>query len=426
MLDVIFSVPYLFRVILSLVGIIIFQKLTKSLEVAFALGTILLALWTGHSSSSMIKVASDRAFSGDSFFLVLVFTVIILLSSLMSESGIMRDLVICLRTRLSKRALMGTLPAVVGLLPMPAGALFSAPLIDDADDAKHMTPLLKTQVNYWFRHILEFSWPLYPGFILAVDMAKLPVWFFSLLMIPLIFVSITAGYLFLLRKVSQGKPEIRNGTDKPLVSLILPILTVIGAYGLLLVLAPSFSSINRYLPMLVGVVCGIAVLQWQRPVPAEKWKKMLMSKRTLGLLMLVVLARIYGAFIETQLPDGTFLMDHIRGELNDFGIPIFALVIVIPFISGLTTGVTIGYIGVSFPVVLSLAGPTPAELYSAIILGYTCGYLGMMLSPVHTCIIVTIQYFKTSLSGGLGGLLLPVSFVFAGAALYSWCWSLLA
>ena len=289
-----------------------------------------------------------------------------------------------------------------------------------------MSPLLKTQVNYWFRHILEFSWPLYPGFLLAVDMAKLPVWFFSLLMMPMIFVSITAGYLFLLRKVSQGKPEIRNDTDKSLVSLILPILTVIGVYGLLLVFAPSFSSINRYLPMLVGVVCGIAVLQWQRPVPAEKWKKVLMSKRTLGLLMLVVLARIYGAFIETQLPDGTFLMDHIRGELNDFGIPLFALVIVIPFISGLTTGVTIGYIGVSFPVVLSLAGPTPAELYSAIILGYTCGYLGMMLSPVHTCIIVTIQYFRTSLSGGLGGLLLPVSFVFTGAALYSWSWSLLA
>ena len=426
MVDVIFSVPYLFRIILSLVGILIFQKLTKSLEIALALGTILLALWTGHSFSSMAGVVIDRCFSGDTYFLVMVITGVIWLSSLMSESGVMRDLVICLKARLSKRTLVAALPAVVGLLPMPAGALFSAPLIDDADDSKHMSPLLKTQVNYWFRHIWEFWWPLYPGFLLAVDMAKLPVWFFALLLFPLFIMAIMGGYLFLLRKVPQGKADKQEAADKSFVVLIFPTLTVILVYSALLIFAPTFSSINKYLPMLVGVACALIVLQLQRPVSAEKWKKVLTSKRTLSLLLIVILARVYGAFIEAQLVDGTFLMDKIRGELNDLGIPHFALIIAIPFISGLTTGITIGYIGASFPVVLSLAGPTSAELYSAIILGYASGYLGMMLSPVHVCIIVTIKYFKTTLGGGLGGLLRPALLVFAGASLYSWIWSFLA
>lgn len=56
------------------------------------------------------------------------------LSSLMSHAGIMRDLVVSLRSRLPRRAILATLPAVVGLLPMPADALFSCPLVDDADN----------------------------------------------------------------------------------------------------------------------------------------------------------------------------------------------------------------------------------------------------------------------------------------------------
>ncbi|MDR2588033.1 MAG: DUF401 family protein, partial [Spirochaetales bacterium] len=90
--------------------------------------------------------------------------------------------------------------------------------------------------------------------------------------------------------------------------------------------------------------------------------------------------------------------------------------------SGLSAGITVGYIGASFPVVVSLAG-SGAAFYSTIILGYTSGFLGMMLSPIHVCLIVTNEYYTTSTFKTLAGLWKPVLFVFACAALYAFLWT---
>ncbi len=421
-MDILFSVPYLIRIILSLFGILVFQKLTKSLAAAMVMGIFILALWTGQSLSGMASIAGARVFSLDTLFLALVITGVICLSSLMSEAGIMKDLVVSLKSRLSKRSLLAALPAVVGLLPMPAGALFSAPLVNDADNAGALNHIQKTRINYWFRHVWEFWWPLYPGVLLAVDISGLPIWVFVLTLMPLFFCAIAAGYVFLFRNVPQGKPEPRGPDDKPFLGLILPTLTVIGVYGVLLVAVPGLGRFNKYLPMVIGVLSGLAVIQWQRPAPASAWKRNLLSKRLYGLVLIIVLARVYGAFIEASLPDGTLLMEKIRVELDSYGIPALALVVLIPFISGLTTGITIGYIGASFPVVLSLAGPTRGDLNSTIILGYASGFLGMMLSPIHVCLIVTNEYFKTELMESLAGLLRPALMLFACAAAYSLLW----
>lgn len=388
------------------------------------LGSLMLALWTGQSIPSTISIGTERIFSLDTGLLVLVIMGVITLSALMSESGIMKDLVLSLRARLSQRSLLAALPAVVGLLPMPAGALFSAPLVDDADAVKTLTPVQKSQINYWFRHVWEFWWPLYPGVLLAVDISGLPIWQFVLTLFPLFFAAVAGGYLFLFKNVAKGKPEPRGADDKAFLPLILPILTVIAVYGLLLVTLPSLSRFNKYLPMVIGVACGLAALQLQRPAVQATWRKVLLAKRMYSLAILIVLTRLYAAFIEARLPDGAPLMDKIRLELNDFGIPALVLIIIIPFISGLTTGITVGYIGASFPVVLSLAGPSLGELNSTIVLGYACGFLGMMLSPIHVCLIVTNEYFRTDLIPSLRGLLRPALVLFLCAGIYSLFWRL--
>lgn len=421
-MDVAFSIPYILRIIVSLFAILLFQKLAKRLDIAMALGTLLIALWTGHDARSLSSVVWDRVASYDMLFLAIVITGVIWLSSLMSESGIMKDLVISLKSRLSRRAILAALPAVVGLLPMPAGALFSCPLVDDADDAGELNQQQKTRINYWFRHVWEFWWPLYPGMLLAVDMSGLAIWKFVLLMFPLFFAALGAGYIFLLRETPRGPPVPRGPADKTFLPLILPTATVIVVYALLLVLAPGLAQFNKYLPMALGIVCGLAVMQLQRPASAAVWKKTVFSPKWVALVLIIVLARVYGAFIEARLAGGELLMDKVREELDAFGIPAVLLVVLIPFVSGLTTGITVGYIGASFPVVLSLAGPEPGGLFSTIVLGYASGYAGMMLSPIHVCLIVTNEYFKTSLSSSLYGLLKPSALLFALAALYAGLW----
>jgi len=413
--------PYLVRVILSLFSILLVQKVSKSLEISLGAGILILGLWTGHSPSAAWAIVIHRVLSLDSLFLTMVIVGVIWLSSLLAEAGIMKDLVSSLERRLSKRWLLAALPAVVGLLPMPAGALFSAPLLDDGDTNNEMDPLLKTRINYWFRHIWEYWWPLYPGVLLAVDITGVPVWKFVLVMFPLFFASTGAGYLFLLSRIRKGNTNNSRGGPKAFLPLILPTLMVILVYSGILLFFPSLSEINKYLPMVLGVLSGIGTLQLQRPLSWNVWKKVLGSKRTVSLAVIVLLARVYGAFIEARLPGGNFLMDQIRSELNDFGIPLLLLIFLIPFISGVTTGITVGYVGASYPVIFRLLGsdPGPALLFSTIALTHTSGYLGMIFSPIHVCLIVTNEYFKTGLWESLKGLVKPGCFVLGSAALYA-------
>jgi integral membrane protein (TIGR00529 family) len=346
------SVPYIVRILFSLLAILLFQKVTKRLDAAMLCGILLLGASTGHSASAIAGISAGRLASADTLFLAMVITGIIWLSGLMSQAGIMKDLVVSLKSRLSKRGILAVLPAVVGLLPMPGGALFSCPLIDDADEGATLPQELKTRINYWFRHVWEFWWPLYPGFLLAVAVSGLPVWKVASLLFPLHLMAIGIGWFFLLRRTPQGEPvKAADGKRKPFLPLLLPILTIIFVYILILIAFPSIAAFNTYLPMLVGVAASLVVMQLQRPLPAAAWGKIIFSGKWVGLVLVVILTRVYGAFIESQLPGGGMLMERVREELNAYGIPAVILIALVPFISGMTTGITVGYIGASFPVI---------------------------------------------------------------------------
>ena len=207
------AVPYLVRILLSLFAILAFQKVTKRLDLAMLAGILLLGVSLRHSAGAIFRIAAARIVSRDTLFLALVVAGVIWLSGLMSRAGIMKDLVVSLKSRLSRRAILAVLPAVVGLLPMPGGALFSCPLLDDADADGVVPPELKTRINHWFRHLWEFWLPLYPGVLLAIDVSGLPVWKLSLLQFPVSMAAVAAGAFFLLRRAPRGAPEKAADAD---------------------------------------------------------------------------------------------------------------------------------------------------------------------------------------------------------------------
>ncbi len=410
------SVPIIVKILISLALILVGNKLLKNLSAAVALATVALAFWTGHSPRGMGQIVTERFFSLDNGLLLAVVILVIWLSSQMDKTGIMRDLVGSLRAFLSPRSAMAVLPAVIGLLPMPGGALFSAPLVDDCDEKDEVPALLKSQINYWFRHVWELTWPLYPGVILATDIAGLEVWQVFLVGIPMMATSITAGYFFILKKarISAGHTTPSNHR---FVVMMLPIITVIVVYLLITIFLPGVGQINKYLPMLIGIAAAILVLQYRRPLGWSEWKGVLFSRRALNMAVIVALIRIYGAFIEARLPGGTMLMDQMRMELNTLGIPLILLIMVLPFISGLTTGISVGFVGASLPIAFSLLGPEAslAERLGTLMLTYPFGFIGVMLSPVHVCFIVTSEHFKTSLVKSMGRILIPSAIVLAAS-----------
>ena len=173
---------------------------------------------------------------------------------------------------------------------------------------------------------------------------------------------------------------------------------------------PFIYEFSKYLPMFIGIVCAIFLIQRQRPLSLQDWKSIILSKKTFNLVFIVALIRIYGAIIEARLPGGNYIMDFVRSELFSIGFPVIFIILLIPFISGMTTGIAVGFVGISFPIVISLIGQNPDffTLISTIVLAFGFGYMGMILSPVHVCLIVTNKYFKTRMLHSLLSLVKPV------------------
>lgn len=93
-------------------------------------------------------------------------------------------------------------------------------------------------------------------------------------------------------------------------------------------------------------------------------------------------------------------------------IPVHLLLFLIPFIAGVMTGLTVGYVGITFPLLLPLMGglpPSPA----LVALAFGSGFAGVMLSPVHLCYVLTCEYFQADIAKVYHRLFLPSACVMA-------------
>jgi integral membrane protein (TIGR00529 family) len=419
-MDFIFQVPYIIRILAALGIILALYRWSKNLILALLAGITVISLWSGHDAVNILRISWLRFSSLDNLLLMAIILQVIWLSTQMKQTGVMQDLVNSVSARLSKRHSLAVLPALIGLLPMPGGALFSAPMVKDTDTDNQVSALNKTKINYWFRHIWEYWWPLYPGVLLALSITKLEIWQFMLLQLPLSLFSVVGGYFFLLKPLkalSQKHSLLRHQAVERFGMIVAPITIVIGIYFLIRLVLPAVSGISEYLPMIIAILGAQIFLQLARPLPGKKLLKIIISPNSYKLALIVALIRIYGAFIEARLSDGILLTEHVRQELLLLHIPILAVIMLIPFICGLTTGIAVGFVGASFPVVINLlgAGVSLPLLLSYTVVAYAFGYIGMMLSPLHVCHLVTNEYFKTNLARSIFQLTGPSAVVLAGS-----------
>ena len=87
-------------------------------------------------------------------------------------SGALTDMVKALRRIFSSiKVLLALMPAFLGLLPSVGGARFSAPIVEELSTNLSISANHKAAINFWFRHLFEFSSPIIPGMIMACSIA---------------------------------------------------------------------------------------------------------------------------------------------------------------------------------------------------------------------------------------------------------------
>jgi hypothetical protein len=321
----------------------------------------------------------------------------------MKERGNLENIVSSLEAIIKNRRLGSVIPpALMGLLPMPAGALFSAPMVEEFGRKMGASSENKTLLNYWFRHIWEYIWPLYPGLILAAALLNVEIRDIILAQYPLTLAAIAAGFIFCIRRGSYPsasysfKPKKKKKFAKEIRALIFntwPILAII-----LLVLIFKVKLLLAILTIVLIVLVSSRMKGYQI---------FLSFKKSLSLSMFLLIISVM-AFKRVFEVSGAFSIIPII--FSRWGLSPLIILFFAPFLAGLLTGITSAFVGIAFPILLPLMVKSQPNL-TYVMLAYAGGFTGVLLSPFHLCLIVTREYFKADLKKLYKLLFLPVALV---------------
>jgi hypothetical protein len=391
--------------------ILVLARFRVPLGVAILAGSATAGLLLGLDGWGLADTAWAGATAPRSIGLAMITILLLVLSDLMRESGRLEEIVSLAHAVLRRPAItMMAMPALIGLLPMPGGAIFSAPMVETASGRTDVPRGLLSAINYWFRHIWEYFWPLYPGVILAMTLTGLSIPYWSRLMFPGTIAMFLGGLLML----RGTHPDLHAKSDPPPP----------GAKRKLL-----FSTASIWIILLVWAPTNWITGAWLCPLFPESWRNMSNAilrygPLTLGLLVSIVwTARSCGgigsaglrkafakpaAYTLALLILTIMIFQHtledvhapkrIAEELQDLHVPMVLVVAILPFIAGFVTGVAVGFVGTAFPIVLSIVGATkgPDVVWMYIPLAYAFGHMGQMLTPIHICQILSNRYFGTT------------------------------
>lgn len=433
MIEWLINLPAFVKTGTAFLGILLVYRFGVPLGISIIIHSLALTLISGAGTEGLLLQVKNLK-NPENWLLIIVILLILSFTESLKNTGRMDRTLTALKQWLNNHnLLLGGLPALIGILPMPGGAMFSAPFINSIDEEQKIEPALKTAINYWFRHIWEFCWPLYPAVIFAIHYSKLSSGTFILLLLPLTLAAVIGGYIFMLRRVqkvgsfSQKTTFDRNAIGDTFLPLIIIVVTAICGSALLQGL--HFKRIHANLSaMLFGLFLSMFILLIKDPKNVYHSIKTIKSTKTFFLILVIIGIQSFSTALTVPIDNaGSTLVSSIRDEMISMGIPILLVIVFVPLISGIVTGVGFAFVGASFPIVFALLGPSPGfnVLASATILAYVSGYVGMILSPLHVCFVITSEYFKTTLFKVYPFLLGPLAFVFLAGVFLSGLYYLL-
>jgi len=88
-----------------------------------------------------------------------------------------------------------------------------------------------------------------------------------------------------------------------------------------------------------------------------------------------------------------------------------ALVVLLPALIAFITGYTTAFVGLSFPVLVPFIEPGGMSAYY-VMLGLASGIGAHMLSPMHACLAMTLQYYEAGMGKTYRLLFMPAAVVF--------------
>ncbi len=324
-------------------------------------------------------------------------------------SGTLSGMVNALRRVFSSaKALLALMPAFLGLLPSLGGARFSAPIVDELSTELSIPQEHKSAINFWFRHIFEFSNPIIPGMIMACNIADVPFSEFLKHLSWLTILAFSIGWLILIRPLrlpAEQKPQSEGAQKKrETTDLILALSPVVSTF-----LLAVFLDMNASVAMgLVTFLLFFVLRASGRFVSVKETVAGALDKK----MLLNVLCILY--FIQILTVIG--VLPEIVEAFRTSPLPVPVIIACVSLIIGVLTGMSQGHVAIVMPIVAAM-GTGNLDLAG---IAMAFGVAGQMLTPTHMCLVVTVDYFRANFFGTLRPVLLGEIVLLTIFSIYTW------
>ena len=364
-------------VLLAFAVIVVLRLRNVDFSLSILTGSFIIAATSEAPLDVIVEAGRRTVTDPNTLNLAVAVALIAVLGYSLKETSLMTELIEGLRGGLPARVLMAMIPAMFGLLTMPGGALMSAPFNEPEADRLGLRPEQKTYVNVWFRHLWYWASPLSPVAILAASLAGFSLNGFLAAQLPILVVALAIGFLvssaFIkdgerINRGAKGLPEVARGLA-PIVSAV-----VLSAAGV---------------PIWMALALAVALVFIIRRVPPGKALEMVRSGVRWDLVAAVV-SMLFFRFVVESSGSVEALFESATG----LGVPLMAILIVVPLLVGSISGTPTMGIGIIFPLLVPLLGDCNVYVVSIIYAGLIGGYLA---SPMHLCLILTNSYYKSDL-----------------------------
>ena len=320
----------------------------QPIGIAILVGGIFIWLCTDPTFKELKDAVIQMATTPRSYDLVGALYLVICLEIELRKSGCLAGMVEALsRMFSSRRFTLAVMPAFLGLLPSIGGARFSAPIVEEASKGFEAKPEDKAAINFWFRHIFEFSSPLVPGMILACGIAGVKIGDLIVHLGWLTIVAFILGWIVMVRGLKQTvatRTEVSSEEAKRHNMDFVLSLTPVIANVVLMVAFGLQASVS----MIIVVVAMIPLLMFFN-------RHVSVKEVFIGALDYKMFANVICILLFIALLESTGVLALLVAAFESSPLPVPVIIGFLSFIIGLLTGISQGHVAIMMPIVAGIS-----------------------------------------------------------------------
>ncbi|MEA2054547.1 MAG: DUF401 family protein [Candidatus Thermoplasmatota archaeon] len=366
--------------VLSFSVIIYLVANKKNFGVAMIAGALLLGVLTNPEKIPKIFYDSITDWKVDSLIVIVI--LIKIFATVLQETGQISLVIENLKRVIPERGMLAITPFIFGLLPVPGGALLSAPMVDTQGKRLDVSEEGKTFINLWFRHIGFLIFPLSTALVIMSQLSRVNINNLIVIQTPIFIVSIVLGSFYILKlSKKKVKKEMKKREKKEII-----LETTINFMPLILTIAMTFIlSLFIYLNIafLVALPSGIFLSLF---IHGEKNKSEIIKKGFSASLAIAV----FSIMFYKNITNVSGVTEIAAKYLQNTSTTALVIIPILSFTIGVLTAHNMAAIALAYPMLYPLIGNN-VHLVSLL---YVSSFMGYLISPLHLCVVVSYEYFK--------------------------------